>query len=650
MFYNQILTTEQLIEEIKKFKWVRIPKELQMHHTWKPTVYSFNKAVEKYGVPKAYTVLNDSMKNSHINTYGGTQIGQHLTLFPDGKWAVGRNWNNTPISIADRNGLGFAVEIIGNFDIKGLSSTSENSLGYDVLHGSSAEKEFVKFSKYFFEYFKMEPKTALVPHSKYSYKTCPGNGVSVPKILELIMDVKVDSNPRPQAFINIVFGDKGARVLTVQNMLIKLGYKIEADQSFGNATKTAVINFQKSNNITQSGIIDITTYEKLETKSKAVIKSSFKTMQFGMVNDDVFKLQEMLVKLGYPIVPDKSFGNATKNVILDYQIMNNLNPDGIVTEAVYNSIKKSIDNLMIDLKLGSKGTSVKYLQSLLSKLGYPLTIDGEYGNITTNIVKTFQKAYGLAVNGVVTISVWNKLLTAISNNKSIWKTIRMFESDVHYAVLPRDKYFVGFTKGNVGLEKTSKIVNDNIKAGMKPVAAINCGFFGGSIEQIGLELVNGSYRSKPNADHIDLLYTVTGKFLIDNWDENTPNIWNNRNLYHWGCGTSYSLIQDGIINLENVAKYTHAYQYNPRTMVGQCANGDILFVVVDGRSNISRGVTAPQQAEIMQHLKTIQAVNLDGGGSTVGIEVVNGAAKVVNKPCDITGERVVGSILVAYAL
>ena len=56
-----------------------------------------------------------------------------------------------------------------------------------------------------------------------------------------------------------------------------------------------------------------------------------------------------------------------------------------------------------NLKRGSKGETVKELQTLLKKLGYYTgVIDGDYGNLTEEAVKKYQKTTGtLAVDGIV---------------------------------------------------------------------------------------------------------------------------------------------------------------------------------------------------------------------------------------------------------
>ena len=70
---------------------------------------------------------------------------------------------------------------------------------------------------------------------------------------------------------------------------------------------------------------------------------------------------------------------------------------------------------------------------------------------------------------------------------------------------------------------------------------------------------------------------------------------------------------------------------HPRTIVGWTKTGETLLVTVDGRqAGHSAGMTIPEAARMMIKLGAVDAINLDGGGSTTF--VVRG--KVLNKPSD----------------
>ncbi|HEV7652811.1 MAG TPA: phosphodiester glycosidase family protein [Actinophytocola sp.] len=84
--------------------------------------------------------------------------------------------------------------------------------------------------------------------------------------------------------------------------------------------------------------------------------------------------------------------------------------------------------------------------------------------------------------------------------------------------------------------------------------------------------------------------------------------------------------------------YGWAAKRNPRTIAGTDARGRILLATIDGRAVDSLGLSIAESAAVADALGMVEAVNLDGGGSTT--MVVRGA--VINHPSDATGERPVG--------
>ena len=65
---------------------------------------------------------------------------------------------------------------------------------------------------------------------------------------------------------------------------------------------------------------------------------------------------------------------------------------------------------MPTLRLGSRGASVKTLQSILNDHGAHLTVDGIFGNLTKLAVISFQGLNDLQKDGIVGRKTWEKLL------------------------------------------------------------------------------------------------------------------------------------------------------------------------------------------------------------------------------------------------
>jgi exopolysaccharide biosynthesis protein len=111
-----------------------------------------------------------------------------------------------------------------------------------------------------------------------------------------------------------------------------------------------------------------------------------------------------------------------------------------------------------------------------------------------------------------------------------------------------------------------------------------------------------------------------------------------------------TLVRDGRIHVDAATEGTvdpsdlsfgYAWSNNrqPRTMAGVDGRGRLLLVTVDGRqAGGSEGFTLAEGAAFMRSLGALQALNLDGGGSSA--MAVGGT--LVNHPSDAAGERAVG--------
>jgi len=73
-----------------------------------------------------------------------------------------------------------------------------------------------------------------------------------------------------------------------------------------------------------------------------------------------------------------------------------------------------------------------------------------------------------------------------------------------------------------------------------------------------------------------------------------------------------------IVNGEIMVSGSAGWGIQPRSAIGQTKNGEVLLLIVDGRSpGYSIGCTVGELAEIMQRYGAYQAINLDGGSSSI---------------------------------
>lgn len=129
----------------------------------------------------------------------------------------------------------------------------------------------------------------------------------------------------------------------------------------------------------------------------------------------VKEIQQKLTSLGFSTKGiDGVFGSNTENAVRQFQKSRGLKADGIVGTETRNALGKTTTtnptspstssslNKSGTLKKGSKGPAVTELQRLLTEKGYNTKgVDGVFGSNTDQAVRQFQKARGLAVDGIV---------------------------------------------------------------------------------------------------------------------------------------------------------------------------------------------------------------------------------------------------------
>lgn len=109
-------------------------------------------------------------------------------------------------------------------------------------------------------------------------------------------------------------------------------------------------------------------------------------------------------------------------------------------------------------------------------------------------------------------------------------------------------------------------------------------------------------------------------------------------------GGSPVLVENGQIRVTDGEELIDVNNGNrePRTAIGYTADNEAILMVIDGRApGFSLGATLPEVAQMMKELGAVEAMNLDGGGSSAMI--VND--EVINRPSDATGMRPVPSVL-----
>ncbi|NLV58416.1 MAG: SH3 domain-containing protein [Clostridiales bacterium] len=181
--------------------------------------------------------------------------------------------------------------------------------------------------------------------------------------------------------ITLRYGSTGSDVTALQNRLIELGYLTGvADGKFGVGTKSALIAFQKANNLIGDGVAGAKTQSTLY--ATAVVKKTVQTatiLKEGMVSASVKDLQLRLIALGYLTgTADGKFGSKTSLALIAFQKRNSLTADGIAGSLTLAKLNSSTAK-----KADSASTSTK--APALSLTGAPNPANVRYANWYTEI-------------------------------------------------------------------------------------------------------------------------------------------------------------------------------------------------------------------------------------------------------------------------
>jgi peptidoglycan hydrolase-like protein with peptidoglycan-binding domain len=191
----------------------------------------------------------------------------------------------------------------------------------------------------------------------------------------------------------------GDDVRNVQERLYQMGYIIEQSHVtgfFGEITRDAVMQFQKTNNITADGRVGVLTLEALyDPEAKANIIS------FGEKSDIVLEYQKRLKALAYLTTePDGDYGNDTTAAVQMFQSKNGLVVDGYLGPATRDLLDSS-DALPNALTIGDSGNTVLNVQKMLLDANCitASSTTGYYGSVTEAAVRLFQATNKLAIDG-----------------------------------------------------------------------------------------------------------------------------------------------------------------------------------------------------------------------------------------------------------
>ena len=220
---------------------------------------------------------------------------------------------------------------------------------------------------------------------------------------------------------------------------------------------------------------------------------------------------------------------------------------------------------------------------------------------------------------------------------------REYDTDIYVAEvwLSSAQYLkTAFAENSYGKNVTAK--TSEIASQCEAILAINGDYYGA--RESGYVIRNGVvYRDYGSSSTDILCIYADGSFGITNSTEASA-----QELVDAGVWQAFSfgpgLAENGEITVDQNTEVGKAMASNPRTAIGQISELHYVFVVSDGRTDQSEGLSLYELAAFLQSLGVQTAYNLDGGGSSTMVLM----GEVINNPTtggSRTKERSVSDIV-----
>lgn len=184
------------------------------------------------------------------------------------------------------------------------------------------------------------------------------------KIIEVYRGLPDSSNgAMPYPGTPLILGSSGESVLHIQRQLnrIRQSYPsippLQEDGYFGEATRDAVMEFQRLFLLPAHGAVEENTWNAIENAAKNLPDNppapwDGNILSYGSTGERVSLLQQYLNDVGdaYPAIPllavDGQFGVQTQNAVMMFQHLFDLKVDGIVGEKTWNRLLQVKNYLM----------------------------------------------------------------------------------------------------------------------------------------------------------------------------------------------------------------------------------------------------------------------------------------------------------------
>jgi exopolysaccharide biosynthesis protein len=248
--------------------------------------------------------------------------------------------------------------------------------------------------------------------------------------------------------------------------------------------------------------------------------------------------------------------------------------------------------------------------AIQSKLGNNTDTTVETDSITTasentdTVVET-----ATSIEGGTVIGQYSDSKTSIT-----LKQYREYDSNIYVAdVTVSDASDLKTALANNTYGRNITDTTSDMAANNNAVLAINGDYYGA--RQNGYVIRNGKLYRDTSGNRDALVIQKNGEFKFVSESETSAS-----ELLQEGALQVFSfgpvLLNNGEISVGENDEVGMAMASNPRTAIGYLGNNHYVFVVSDGRTSESAGLSLYELASFMKELGVKDAYNLDGGGSS----------------------------------
>lgn len=297
------------------------------------------------------------------------------------------------------------------------------------------------------------------------------------------------------------------------------------------------------------------------------------------------------------------------------EVNSNINPDLKLTPVLASDT------------LGKKST----ISTIAKNNNSIVAINGTFFKPSTGVplgtLMINKKMYTGPIYNRVAMGIFNDRydMARIQLNANLKSGIKTLKADNINQPRMLSTYVIVYTKEWGKMAPPSPKYGEQIAVKDNKVVAVSTSAL--AIPEDGFVIVGPAQKLNRFADEKNIKLEVS---TIPNWND----------VNHIISGGPYLVKNGGVYVDVSEQKLGSIGGRNPRTAVGYTADNNLIIVTVDGRESSSVGMTLFELANFMKSIGCYNAMNLDGGGSTV--LYVDG--KIANHP------QVQGGIALSNAL